>query len=276
MPSTAKVAAALRVTSLLQTAAGGNPLVPNVGMADPHPHVYNNTVVLYAGHDGGGPNSTTWDMPDWRIWTSDNLVDWKLERVLRPDQGPLAAWNVSECFATDGAKRCATASENGGGARHNTARANLSEGDLCWYYFYFSNHSTDIGVLRSRSPTGPWEDPLQAPLFPAGTTDKTQYDPTVLTDEDGSAYLVWGRTHNKSLPLSPGCAANPHCRRAGQASYHIARLTEDMIHLAEPPRLIVFEGAMVRPYHRSSSSSSSSSSLPSTGVPACECSCSTG
>ena len=250
MPSATTVAAALQVISLLrQPAVGGNPLVPNVGMADPHPHVYNDTLVLYAGHDAGGPNSSTWDMPDWRIWTSDNLIDWRLERVLRPDQGPLAAWNISECFATDGAKRCAITSASsgdassgrgGGGGRLNTAGANE-----CWYYFYFSNHSTDIGVLRSRNPTGPWEDPLQAPLFPAGTTDKTQYDPTVLTDKDGSAYLVWGRTHNKSLPLSPGCAANPHCRRAGQASYHIARLTEDMIHLAELPRLIVFGGAMV-------------------------------
>lgn len=242
------VATALQVILVLQPAVGGNPLVPNVGMADPHPHVYNDTLVLYAGHDAGGPNSTTWDMPDWRIWTSDNLIDWQLERVLRPDQGPLAAWNISECFATDGAQRCATSdgdvsSSRGGGGRHNTAGANRSRGNLCWYYFYFSNHSTDIGVLRSRNPTGPWEDPLKAPLFPAGTTDKTQYDPTVLTDKDGFTYLVWGRT-NKSLPLSPGCAADPHCRRAGQASYHIARLTEDMIHLAEPPRLIVFGGAM--------------------------------
>ena len=70
-----------------------NPLVPGVGMADPHPHVYDNkTVVLYTGRDGGGPNATSWDMPDWRMFTSKNLVDWKLERVLTPGEGPLAGW----------------------------------------------------------------------------------------------------------------------------------------------------------------------------------------
>ena len=131
-----------------------NPLVPGVGMADPHPHVFNSThVVLYAGHDAGGPNSTTWDMPDWRVWTSTDLVEWTLERVLTPGVGALASWNISQCFATDSAMR----------VRPDGSRE---------YFLYFSNHTTDIGVLRSSSPTGPWEDVLKAPLFPADTTGR--------------------------------------------------------------------------------------------------------
>lgn len=29
----------------------GNPLVPHVGMADPHVHVFNNSIYMYATHD---------------------------------------------------------------------------------------------------------------------------------------------------------------------------------------------------------------------------------
>ena len=79
------------------------------------------------------------------------------------------------------------------------------------------------GVLRSSSPTGPWEDVLKAPLFPARTTGRAQYDPTILSD-DGAAYLMWAVEGKWTDP----------------AGHFIAKLTHDMLHLAEAPRVVRF------------------------------------
>jgi hypothetical protein len=171
-------------------------------MSDPHVHIFNGTAVMYASHDAGGVNSTFWDMPDWHVWTSPNLLNWTLARVIKP----VDTWmGNGTCFATDGQER------NG------------------YYYFYFSNKSTNIGVLRAKTPTGPFEDVLNKPLVPSGLTDDFHYDPTILTDNDEARtpYIVYGRrSENKGTP------------------YYIAKLNDDMLHLAEAPRALVFKGAM--------------------------------
>jgi hypothetical protein len=45
------VAALLLVGSAALGVDGGNPLVPNVGLADPHLHNFNGTFYLFATHD---------------------------------------------------------------------------------------------------------------------------------------------------------------------------------------------------------------------------------
>jgi hypothetical protein len=70
-------------------------------------------------------------------------------------------------------------------------------------------------------PTGPYKDALGKPLLPAGLTPTAQYDPTVYIDDDPgkTPYIVWGYT-------------------VARQKYHIARLNENMISLAEKPRPI--------------------------------------
>jgi arabinoxylan arabinofuranohydrolase len=83
------------------------------------------------------------------------------------------------------------------------------------FYFYFSAGPKQIGVVTGETPAGPWRDPLGKPLIPEGLTPTQERDPGILMDDDGTNYIIFG-TWN----------------------YYIARLNDDMISLAEPPRLV--------------------------------------
>ncbi len=83
------------------------------------------------------------------------------------------------------------------------------------YYFYFSAGPKQIGVVEGPTPAGPWHDPLGKPLIAEGLTPVEERDPGILMDDDGSNYIVFGTW-----------------------DYYIARLNDDMISLAEAPRLI--------------------------------------
>ena len=83
------------------------------------------------------------------------------------------------------------------------------------YYWYFSAGPRNIGVVSGPTPQGPWSDPLGKALVPEGLTPTAQRDPGILMDDDGANYLVFGTF-----------------------DFYIARLGDDMISLAETPRLI--------------------------------------
>lgn len=152
----------LRKANTLKTA---NPMVYNVGMADPHIRIYDDKAYLYATRDAI-PNARKFTMPDWHIWSSDDLVNWTLEHSIFPTETYMG--ESDRCWATDIEKR-----------GNN-------------YYFYFSNGNTDTGVLVGQSPNGPFEDPLKKPMLPKDLTPIKEYDATVLTDEKGDSYLTFG------------------------------------------------------------------------------------
>jgi beta-xylosidase len=170
----------------------GNPILPGKGVCDPHVRIFDGRVYLYATHDMS-PENTGFCMEDWWIWSCDDLLDWKHECTLRPEETYIGeqAWN---CWATDAAER------NGR------------------YYWYFSQGSKRTGVMVGDSPIGPWHDPLGRPLVSEDDVPVKPYDPGVFVDDDGQAYLVFGVWE-----------------------YYIARLAEDMIHLAEKPRRITIQ-----------------------------------
>lgn len=170
----------------------GNPIMPGIGLCDPHVRCFDGRIYLYATHDAS-LESPTYAMHDWWIWSTRDLVHWEEAGVLNPEQTFLRGPS-SRCWATDAASR------NGK------------------YYFYFSAGPEEIGVVSSSSPTGPWEDPLGKPLIFKGLVPTEARDPGILMDNDGSAYIVFGTF-----------------------DYYIARLNEDMISLAEPPRLVEFD-----------------------------------
>jgi len=55
-------------------ARADNPIVQTIYTADPAPLVYNGRVYLYTGHDED--NSTWFNMRDWRVWSSADMVNW--------------------------------------------------------------------------------------------------------------------------------------------------------------------------------------------------------
>ena len=167
----------------------GNPLLAGKGLTDPHVTIHGERAYLFGTHDDS-PENKTFVMKDWWVWSSLDLVHWTHESTLRPEDTFLGT-PFSDCWATFGVCR-----------------------NDRWYW-YFSAGPTEIGVVTSDSPAGPWTDPLGKPLLPKGLTPTEQRDPDILIDDDGNAYIVFGTF-----------------------DYYIARLGDDMISLAEPPRLI--------------------------------------
>jgi hypothetical protein len=143
----------------------GNPIVPNVGLNDPHVHIFNDTAYVYATHDRSSENEK-FIMEDWWIWSSTDLVNWKLESVLDPEDTYIGA-GFQSAWATDAAYR---------------------DGK---YYWYFSELNEQTGVVVGDSPVGPWKDPLGKPLLAKDLTPTHEYDISVIEDQ-GIYYAVFG------------------------------------------------------------------------------------
>jgi len=92
------------------------------------------------------------------------------------------------------------------------------------YYLYFSRGPKEIGVVVADHPAGPWRDPIGKPLIAEGLVKTEARDPGILQDADGANYIVFGTFQ-----------------------YFIARLGDDMVSLAEPPRPLKVQKA-VGPY----------------------------
>jgi hypothetical protein len=145
-----------------------NPLNYGYGpsFADPHGVVFDDRVYLFTSHDFS-PQSRGFLLKDWRVFSSSDLVQWKLECTLTPEKTFVGA-PLNECWA-------------GFGVRKNGK-----------YFWYFSAGPEQVGVVTADSPAGPWKDPLGKPLIPKGMVATEARDPDVLMDDDGSAYIVFG------------------------------------------------------------------------------------
>lgn len=161
--------------------------MPGSGVCDPHVRVFAGRLYMYATHDLS-PRNRDFIMEDWWVWSSGDLSEWKLECTLRPEQTYIGR-GFRSCWATDAAERDGL------------------------YYWYFSEGALRTGVVVSETPTGPWRNPLGEPLLNDGLVPVGAYDPGILIDTDGSAWIVFGVWE-----------------------YYIARLADDMISLVEPPR----------------------------------------
>ena len=170
-----------------------NPIVKNKGVSDPHIRVFKDTIYLYSGHDSH-PGDKTWVMKNWQIFSSTDLVNWRIRDSISPKDNYMAN-NSSDCWASDAVTR------NGK------------------YYFYFSDRKRGVGVMMSNKPYANFIDPLNKPLV------APMHDPTILIDddEDKTPYLVYGDKENGN-------------------GFHIAKLNNDMISLAEEPKLIKITG----------------------------------
>lgn len=166
-----------------------NPIIKDIFTADPAPIVYKNTVYLYTGHDGATTEDTNYKMPDWRVYSSKDMVNWK-------DHGsPLSpstfSWATGDAYA-------AQCIERGGK----------------FYWFVSTFHKEDenskggaaIGVAVSDNPTGPFKDAIGKALIVNEMTKDNKHswddiDPSVFIDDDGQAYLFWGHASCKWIKL---------------------------------------------------------------------------
>lgn len=142
-----------------------NPIVPNVGLNDPHIHIFNDTAYVYASHDKSIENKG-FVMEDWWVWSSPDLVNWTKRSVLKPEETYIGG-NFTGCWATDVGFR------NGK------------------YYWYFSEKNEQTGVVVGGSPVGPWKDALGKPLLTSALTPTHEYDMSIF-EENGEHYIIFG------------------------------------------------------------------------------------
>ena len=142
-----------------------NPIIRKMGVCDPHIHIFNDRVYLYASHDApDGEGFFT--MHDWEIWSSDDMVNWQRDSSVRPEDFGMGASN--DCWAVDAAEK---------------------DGK---YYLYVSNGKKETWVLESDAPGKGFVEKLGVPVLPEYITPTCSYDPAVFVDDDGEAYIVFG------------------------------------------------------------------------------------
>lgn len=166
-----------------------NPIIKHIFTADPAPLVYHDTVFLYTGHDTASVTATNYKMPDWHVFSSTDMVNWK-------DYGTLLSphtfsWATGDAYA---------------------AQCIYRDGKFYWYVATFhkadenSKGGAAIGVAVSDRPTGPFRDAIGKALVVNEMTTDMKYgwddiDPTVFVDDDGQAYMFWGNGSCKWVKL---------------------------------------------------------------------------
>ena len=181
--------AALLVLGACLPVRAQNPIIKGVFTADPAPLVYRDTLFLYTGHDTASVQETNYKMPDWRIYSTTDMVHWKDYGVrLSPRT---FAWATGDAYA---------------------AQCVYRNGKFYWFVATFhkkdenSQGGSAIGVAVSDRPTGPFKDAIGKALIVNEMTKDLPHswddiDPTVFIDDDKQAYMYWGNGSCKWVKL---------------------------------------------------------------------------
>ena len=178
VPAPASSLCALLLLLVPVEARGDNPIVQTNYTSDPAPMVSNGRIYLITTHDentAGQPCTAVagYTLCQWFAYSSADMVNWT-------DHGVVASWR-SFSWASTAAWAPQAIPRNG----------------KFYIYVPLSNTSgaTVIGVGVSNSPIGPYTDAIGRPLVTAGCPGGSgDIDPTVFIDDDGQAYLYFGRS----------------------------------------------------------------------------------
>ena len=191
-----------------------NPVMTQRFGADPWALVYRDRVYLYMTGDAPVPDdkgvigeNTYGDINKIHVVSSADLVNWT-------DHGCIAAASKSG------------AAKWGGNSWAPAAAWKTIDGKDK-FFLYFANSGNGIAVLTADDPAGPFTDPIGRALISRDTPTCAEvtwlFDPAVLQDEDGKAYIYFGG----------GIPDEAHQPDPGTA--RMARLSDDMISLDGDP-----------------------------------------
>ena len=157
----------------------GNPIFTDAWTCDPAPLVVGDRLYVYTGEDiyKDGENiglPGNYNIADWRVYSTTDMIHWRSHGVkLRPEDFP------------NGKKGIAWAAQC------------IQKGDKFYWYVTYNTPSGGqcIGVAIGDTPVGPFK-PHPKPLVEDKDTPGRGWndiDPTVLIDDDGTAWLAWGQ-----------------------------------------------------------------------------------
>lgn len=162
----------------------GNPVFRNRYTSDPATLVADGRLYVFCGHDEcyedkpGYEGKYGYNLTEWVCYSTDDMQNWKDHGVIMKPTD--FSWSEGEAWASQVVEK---------------------DGK---YYFFVSCQGTEpcygkaIGVAVADNPLGPYVDAIGAPLVNDEMTDNGErgwwndFDPTVLIDDDGTAWLCWG------------------------------------------------------------------------------------
>ncbi|MCR5610046.1 MAG: endo-1,4-beta-xylanase [Lachnospiraceae bacterium] len=172
-----------------------NPIVTQRFGADPGAMVYNDTLYVVTTNDtdefnGTNKENTYSKITSINLWSSKDLINWTDHGTISvAGQNGIAKW-AGNSWAPAMCHKKINGSEK--------------------FFIYFANNANGIGVLEADSPTGPWTDPIGKALIDRNTPNCSNvawlFDPAVLVDDDGSAYLYFGGGINDNQYAEPKTA----------------------------------------------------------------------
>jgi beta-xylosidase len=159
------------------TSSTGNPIIRHKYTTDPTVLVHNDTVYLYTGHDEAPVGVEAYVMNDWLCFSSTDMVNWTEHPV--PLKSADFSWAKGGAYAPK-----------------------VIERDGKFYFYAPVTHASipgrAIGVAVSNSPIGPFRDAIGEALITGEMTNADEefinIDPAVLIDDDGQAYIFWGKS----------------------------------------------------------------------------------
>ncbi len=155
-----------------------NPIFRDAWTCDPAPLVVGNRLYVYTGQDiyKDGENlglPGNYNIADWRCYSTEDMVHWRSHGILLkpedfPNGKPGIAW---------------------------AAQVVQKNGKFYWYVTYGNKNGggNSIGVAIADTPVGPFK-PVEKPVITDDMTRGNDIDPTVLIDDDGTAWIAWGQT----------------------------------------------------------------------------------
>lgn len=193
-----------------------NPLITQRFGADPYAMVYRDRVYIYMtadafeyDTDGNVKQNTYSKIHQINIISTDDMVNFTDHGFINAaSQTGIAKW-AKNSWAPAAAWKEIDGKEQ--------------------FFLYFADGGGGIGVLQADSPTGPFRDPLGKGLITRETPNCANvlwlFDPAVLMDDNGRAYLYFGGGVPEGKAAAPGTA-------------RVVELGADMISIVGEPQTI--------------------------------------
>ena len=174
-----------------KSTSNGNPISGSVFCADPTSLEYNGRLYVYGTNDshefvanGKKGDNSYGTIKSVVVFSTDDMVNWTFHGTIdaatlcagwHPNQwykGFMNSWAPSVTWRTH-------------------KRSKQDE-----FFLYFANTSHGVGVLKAKSPLGPWTSPLEEALIhkdtPGALQKSANFDPGVVVDDNGDGWLSFG------------------------------------------------------------------------------------
>ncbi len=208
-----------------------NPICLQRFGADPWGLVYKDRVYVYMTGDTFRLSSGSSPAPDFSNLQANDYSNINTIRVV--SSSDLVNWTEHPEIRAAGSQGAATQATNSWAP----AAAYKNIGGKDYFFLYFADNANGIFVLRAESPLGPFTNPLPdgSALINRSTPNCSNvtwlFDPAVLIDDDGKAYIYFGG----GVPPG-GSAAQFTSNDPLPGTERAARLGDDMISIVGTPQ----------------------------------------